>query len=116
MSEQIDDRLLGLFDPLSHRCSWYYGRYDLKCNSIEELKQGKFVILEFNGAGAEPNHVYNANYSWFKAIGVFAHHWKVLYEIGKYNNKHNGVRYWGNREGNRWLAQAKKTWRCSKKI
>ena len=108
MKEQIDDKLLELFDPLSHHCSWYYGRYDLKCNSIEELKQGKFVILEFNGAGAEPNHVYNANYSWFKAIGVFAHHWKVLYEIGKYNNKYNGVRYWGNREGNRWLAQAKK--------
>jgi hypothetical protein len=104
---QIDEQLLSIFDPLSHRCSWYYGRYDLKCNSIEELKQGKFIILEFNGAGAEPNHVYNAGFSWTKALKEFAHHWKVLYEIGKYNNKYHGVRYWGNREGNRWLDQAR---------
>lgn len=107
LHKQIDEQLLSVFDPLSHRCSWYYGRYDLKCNSIEELKQGKFIILEFNGAGAEPNHVYNAGFSWKKALKEFAHHWKVLYEIGKYNNKYKGVRYWENREGKSWLAQAR---------
>jgi hypothetical protein len=108
LHELIDGKLLNLFEPLSQRCSFYYGRYDLKCNSIEELKEGKFIILEFNGAGAEPNHVYNAGFSWGKALGVFAHHWKVMYEIGKYNNKYYGVPYWGNRDGNRWLAQARK--------
>ena len=108
LKEFIDEHLNELFDPLSHRCRFYYGRYDLKCNSIEELKQGKFIILEFNGAGAEPNHVYNAGYSWFGALKVFAHHWKVLYEIGKYNNKYNGVRYWGNREGYEFLREARK--------
>lgn len=104
----IDRRLLEIFDLLSHRCSFFYGRYDLKCNSIEELKQGKFRILEFNGTGAEPNHVYNAGFSWFKALSVFAQHWKVMYEIGRYNNRHKGVRYWGNREGYRFLQQARK--------
>lgn len=103
----IDNRLLHIFDPLSHRCQFYYGRYDIKCNSIEELKQGKYMILEFNGTGAEPNHVYNAGFSWFKALAVFAHHWRVMYEIGKYNYRHNGVRYWGNREGYRFLQQAR---------
>lgn len=107
LKEQIDERMLSLFDPLSHRCRWYYGRYDIKCNSIEELKEGKFIILEFNGAGAEPNHVYNAGYSWLGALREFAHHWKVLYKIGKYNNKVSGVRYWGNREGYCWLQQAR---------
>lgn len=104
----IDEQLLSLFDPLSHRCQWYYGRYDLKCNSIEELKQGKFIILEFNGAGAEPNHVYNAGCSWYEALREFAHHWKVLYQIGAYNHKHNGMPYWGNKEGNKWLGQARR--------
>ena len=108
LKQQIDGRLQEIFDPLSHRCQFYYGRYDLKCNSIEELKQGKFIILEFNGTGAEPNHVYNAGFSWFRALSEFAHHWKVMYEIGKYNNRHNGVRYWGNREGYRFLQQARK--------
>lgn len=108
LKELIDERMLEIFDPISHRCSFYYGRYDIKCNSIEELKQGKFVILEFNGTGAEPNHVYNAGYSWFKALAVFAHHWKVMYEIGRYNHRHHGVRYWGNREGYTFLQRARK--------
>lgn len=104
----IDEKLLQLFDLLSHRCSFYYGRYDLKCRSIEELKKGNFLILEFNGTGAEPNHVYNAGYSWFRALAVFAHHWKVMYEIGRYNHRKMGVRYWGNREGYRFLRQARR--------
>lgn len=108
LAGQIDDKLLSLFDPLSHRCKWYYGRYDIKCNSVEELKAGKFTILEFNGAGAEPNHVYNAGVSWQRALKEFALHWKALFEIGRYNHRHNGVRYWGNREGYRWLQQARR--------
>lgn len=108
LKELIDEKLLQIFDPISHRCSFYYGRYDIKCNSIEELKGGKFVILEFNGTGAEPNHVYNAGFSWPKALAVFAHHWKVMYEIGLYNYRHNGVRYWGNREGYAFLQKARK--------
>ncbi len=116
LDKQIDQPLADLFDPLSRRCSWYYGRYDIKCNSIEELKQGKFTILEFNGAGAEPNHVYNAGFSWRQALAVFAHHWKVLYEIGRYNHQHNGVRYWGDNEGHRWLAQARAHGRLLEKL
>ena len=112
----IDDRLLSIFDRLSNRCRWYYGRYDLKCNSIEELKEGKFIILEFNGAGAEPNHVYNAGYIWTEALKEFAHHWKVLYGIGRYNNRFNGIRYWGNKEGKQWMAQARQHGRLLEKL
>ena len=106
LAAQIDQRLSSVFDPISHRCGWYYGRYDLKCNSIEELKQGRFIILEFNGAGAEPNHVYHAGYSWTGALKVFAHHWNVLYRIGHYNHQHNGVQYWRNAEGKKWMKAA----------
>lgn len=102
----IDEKLLALFDPLSHHCQWHYGRYDLKCNSMEELKEGKFIVLEFNGAGAEPNHVYNAGYSWPGALKVFAHHWKMLYQIARYNNRYKGVRYWSNEEGRQWMKAA----------
>lgn len=108
LEKEIDQSLLKLFDEISQRCAFYYGRYDIKCNSVDELKAGKFSILEFNGTGAEPNHVYNAGYSWRRALGVFAHHWKMMYTIGKYNHRHGGVRYWGNREGYRFLQEAKK--------
>ena len=108
LQSQIDEKLLSVFDPLSHRCHWYYGRYDLKCNTINELKDGKFIVLEFNGAGAEPNHVYNAGYSWLGALSVFAHHWKMLYQISTYNNRRNGVRFWTNKEGSQWMKAARK--------
>lgn len=105
--EQADEQLLSVFDALSHRTSFYYGRYDIKCQSIEELKKGNFSILEFNGSGAEPNHVYHQNYSWSAALNVFLQHWKALYEISSYNNSH-GIHYWPFLKGLRFLRQAKK--------
>jgi len=104
----IDDELLAIFDKISHRAQFYYGRYDIKCESVEDLKKGKnFTILEFNGSGAEPNHVYNAGYSLFDAYRVFLHHWKVLYRISKYNKEH-GIPYWPALKGWRFLRAAKK--------
>lgn len=104
----VDDQLLRLFDDISHRTKFYYGRYDIKCHSIDDLKQGKnFTILEFNGSGAEPNHVYHAGYSLFDAYRVFLYHWKVLYRISKYNKEH-GVPYWPLVKGWKFLRAAKK--------
>jgi hypothetical protein len=99
---------LKIFDEISLGAQFYYGRYDIKCQSIEDLKKGKnFTILEFNGSGAEPNHVYHAGYSLFDAYGVFLRHWKVLYEISRYNKQH-GVPYWPLIKGWKFLQAAKK--------
>lgn len=104
----IDEPLLKVFDELSLRTNFYYGRYDLKCNSIEELKQGKnFTILEFNGSGAEPNHVYNSGYTLLQAYNEIVMHWKVLYRISRYNHK-QGVAYWPFKKGWLFLKEAKK--------
>ena len=56
LHKEIDESLHRVFDELSHYTDkFYYGRYDIKTTSIEDLKQGKnFTILEFNGSGAEP--------------------------------------------------------------
>jgi hypothetical protein len=108
LADQIDEDLLRVFDPISHRAQFYYGRYDIKCASIEELKQGRnFSILEFNGAGAEPNHVYNAGFSLWQAYAVFLHHWKVLYRISRYNHR-QGVPQWPLMKGLRFLRAAKR--------
>ena len=102
------DEMLKIFDEISIRTQFYYGRYDIKCQSIEDLrKKQNFTILEFNGSGAEPNHVYHAGYSLFDAYKVFLRHWKVLYEISKYNNQH-GVPYWPLIKGWKFLQAAKK--------
>ena len=104
----IDEELLRVFDAISHHASFFYGRYDIKCASVEDLKKGKnFSILEFNGSGAEPNLVYNAGYSLFGAYRVFLRHWKVLFEISRYNKDH-GLPYWPAMKGWRFLREAKK--------
>ena len=94
LADHKDDRLLNFFDSLSHHSgSLYFGRYDIKCQSVEDLKNFKnFKILEFNGCGGEPHHVYSAGYSLWKACRILLHHWKILYKISDYNHSHGYTR------------------------
>ena len=108
LKHMINDDLVSIFDKISKDASFYYGRYDIKCASVEDLLKGKnFSILEFNGSGAEPNHVYNTGYSLFGAYKVFLHHWKVLYEISRINRK-KGIDHWEFSRGLKFLKDAKK--------
>ncbi|MEP6712273.1 MAG: hypothetical protein ABJA37_07655 [Ferruginibacter sp.] len=95
LKDHIDDKLVALFDGISISINdFFYGRYDIMCNSIEELKQGKnFTILEYNGSGAEPNHFYDTGYTLNQAHKEILKHWKALYEISSYNAG-NGVKPW----------------------
>lgn len=117
LAHEKDDRLLKVFDDLSHYSGkFYYGRYDLKCKSIEDLKQGRdFKILEYNGCGAEPHHIYGNGHSLIQAYRIVLHHWKVLYGISKHNVQ-NGVRYWEFSNGYKFLKNAKKHFRMLKQL
>jgi hypothetical protein len=109
LHHEIDDTLNQLANDISNYSKhFYYGRYDIKCKSIEALKQKKdFAILEFNGAGAEPNHIYDCNMSLKQAYKVIIEHWKYMYEIGTLNNK-SGVKYWSLWTGWQHLRNANK--------
>jgi hypothetical protein len=112
-----DDRLLSVFDKLSHYAGhFYYGRYDIKCASIESLKEGKdFAILEYNGCGAEPHHIYGNGHSLFKAYQIVLQHWKKLFEISRHNHR-NGATQWDFLRGWRFLREAKKHFRILKQL
>lgn len=105
----IDEQFTHFFDELSKKIQgFYYGRYDLRCASIEDLKQGKnFQIVELNGAGAEPSHIYQPNYSFFKAQKTLFFHFKTLCNISIENHK-KGVRYWTLKECFDFLRERKK--------
>ena len=64
-----------------------------------------FSILEFNGTGAEPNHIYDCGMSYFTALNTIATHWKYMYEIGKINHA-NGVPYVNFSNGKNYLQAA----------
>lgn len=117
LAHEKDDRLLKVFDDLSHYAGhFYYGRYDVKCQSIEDLKEGKnFLILEYNGCGAEPHHIYGNGNTLIQAYRIVLQHWKVLYAISKYNEQ-NGVQYWEFRKGYKFLRNAKRHFRQLKQL
>jgi len=108
LEKEKNEALLSVFDNLSHYTKqFYYGRYDIKCESVEDLKRGKnFTILEFNGSGAEPHHIYGNGNSLLTAYGIVLHHWKALFRIARENYR-EGIPYWGLRRGWLFLRQAK---------
>lgn len=117
LEHEKDERLLKVFDYLSHYTKYfYYGRYDIKCMSVEDLKSGKnFSILEYNGSGAEPHHAYGNGKTLWQAQKIFLHHWKILYQISKYNDR-RGIPYWKYKRGLQFLKAARKEYNRLKKI
>lgn len=108
LEKEKDDRLLKIFDDLSHYAKhFYYGRYDIKCHSLEDLKTGRFAILEYNGSGAEPHHVYGNSNTLLQACKILLHHWDILYRISVWQHK-NGIPYWKFKEGLDFLKTARK--------
>jgi hypothetical protein len=117
LASEIDERLLKVFDDLSHyNNNFYYGRYDIKCASVEDLKAGKnFSILEYNGCGAEPHHVYGNGNTLVQAWKILLHHWHMLYRIAGENYK-RGAKIWTYREGKAFMKGAKEHFQKLKKL
>jgi len=117
LEHEKDKNLLKVFDDLSlYTKQFYYGRYDIKCASIEALKQGKdFSILEFNGSGAEPHHVYGNGNTLLKAYAILIKHWQILYKISVLNHR-NGVNYWDFRRGKEYYKKANKHFKILKQL
>lgn len=117
LHNEIDEQLHSVVDSLNlYSKTFYYGRYDLKAASLEDLKQGKnFQLLEYNGSGAEPNHIYNSGYKLRDAHKEILKHWKVLYEISSMVRK-TGVPCWPIIKGWKFLQQAKKHFATLKEL
>lgn len=84
----IDDKLTEALDTFNKKIKgWYYGRLDVKYNTLEELKEGKnFIVLEINGIISEPTHIYDPyNATYFQALRSIRAHWDIVYNIAKIN-------------------------------
>jgi hypothetical protein len=107
LKAHIDDQLVHIFDEISLSINdFFYGRYDILCTNVEDLKNGKnFSILEYNGCGAEPNHFYDTGYTLIGAYKEILKHWKFLYQISKYNRE-QGIQPWPFWKGKQFLKAA----------
>jgi hypothetical protein len=95
----ITDKLIASFDRISKQVKgFYFGRYDLRCASLQDLENGNIKIMELNGCGAEPAHIYHPGASLRKAINVLITHWQNMYRVSVENHA-RGVPYLTLKEG-----------------
>lgn len=88
-NDQIDDRLsdvmIGLLRTMP---DVFYGRFDLRVASWAALREGRDIrILEFNGASADPAHIYQPGYSLWQAYRDIGRHWAIMAQIARQNRR-----------------------------
>ncbi|TAE70820.1 MAG: D-alanine--D-alanine ligase [Bacteroidetes bacterium] len=104
-NEKLTQKIDEICQQVPH---FYYGRLDIKYNNFEELQEGKnFSIIEINGAGSEPTHIYDPKHSIFWAWREIIKHWDVLFKISQHNYK-KGFSYLNFSEGIKMLRDNKK--------
>lgn len=82
-----DEQLTDTLDAVCKKIKgFYFGRLDIRYSSWGELKQGRFMIIELNGAGSEPTHIYDPKHSIVFAWKEIARHLQLLYQISKMNH------------------------------
>ena len=89
ISYLADQELVDTIDRICKRVDgFYYGRLDIRYESWEALKRGeRFSIVELNGAGSEPTHIYDPRHSIFRAWREIIRHWNILFQISRINHK-----------------------------
>ncbi|MFB9841645.1 NRDE family protein [Mucilaginibacter ginsenosidivorans] len=101
LSKKVTRQLTETIDEVCHRIpGFYFGRLDVMYNNWEELCEGKnFTIVELNGAGSEPTHIYDPMHSIFFAWREIMRHWKLLNVISRINRNRLEINYLGFKEG-----------------
>lgn len=102
-----------LEETIEHVCSringFYFGRLDIRFESWELLEQGRnFSIIELNGAGSEPTHIYDPSHSIWFAWKEIIRHLNILYSISKQNKQKYQAGYMSFREGLHMLKAKKR--------
>ena len=96
----ISPQLIATFDVLClHIPGFYYGRLDIRYDSWEALERGEnFSIIELNGAGSDPTHIFDPRHSIFWAWREICRHWRIMSDISIANHA-RGVPYLSFRAG-----------------
>ncbi|HSK12784.1 MAG TPA: hypothetical protein VK907_06180, partial [Phnomibacter sp.] len=81
----IDDRIHRWADALADTIDgFHYGRLDIRFHSWEALlHEDRFSIIELNGAGSEPTHIYDPSQSIFYAWREIIRHWHILWRVSR---------------------------------
>jgi hypothetical protein len=88
-SHLITPELTKRFDDISRSMpEFYYGRFDVRFESTDLLKEGKgFKIIEINGAGAEAIQVWDPDVPLFKLYQELFKAQSLLFKVAALNRK-----------------------------
>jgi len=90
----INEKLVAVFDEIASTMNgFYFGRFDLKVKTLDDLYQGKNIkILEVNGTTSEPAHIYGEGMTLWKAYTAIFHNMKIVNDIAIENHR-KGEKY-----------------------
>jgi hypothetical protein len=93
VSDKITPKLTATFNTICTQIKGYhYGRMDIKFDNWNDLEEGEnFAIIETNGAGSEPTHIYDPKHSIFFAWKEILRHLSYLKTVCM-QNKQKGYR------------------------
>jgi hypothetical protein len=99
-SHRITPRFEAIIENICQQTQGFcFGRMDVKYNTWKELEQGiNFSIIEINGAGSEPTHIYDPKHNIFFAWREITKHIRLLSQISIQNHK-KGHPYLSFRQG-----------------
>jgi hypothetical protein len=102
----VNNNLETAVDELCQKVpGFYFGRLDLRYNTWAELEEGKNIsIIELNGAGSEPTHMYDPKHSIFFAWKEIIWHWKILAKISRMNHLQKNIPYMSYAEGRKMFS------------
>lgn len=99
-SNLISEKLTNVLNEICLQIpEFYFGRLDVMYKNWEDLENGKnFQLVEINGSGSEPTHIYDPKHSLLFAWKELARHITYMYQISVANNK-RGFAYLSRKEG-----------------
>jgi hypothetical protein len=105
-SDKISAQLTTMVNDLCRGFNgFYFGRLDIRFESWQALEKGRnFAVIELNGSGSEPTHMYDPGASLFTAWKEICWHWKIMQEIASHNHR-RGIAYLGWSDGLRMFRE-----------
>lgn len=85
---------------------FYFGRIDIRFQTWEAMELGQdFAVIEVNGSGSEPTHMYDPNNSLWYMWKEICKHWKWMFRISQLVHQQQKIPYPTIKEGIQLLRE-----------
>lgn len=83
-SDQVTPEITQQIDYAAKQVKWFYvWRFDIKAKSLDHLARGEFSILELNGVGWIPAHMYDPRYNIWQWWKILFQYWSKVTTVVK---------------------------------